>query len=98
MRRRYVIDVKILIIVILLVLIFFMAINRARNRGNMNFNTITAKKVRVVTPKGNTVIGLSSQNEKAFIEIFNERGKRVAILAIVGEDRRLYLSTKEGEI
>jgi len=98
MRRRYAIDVKILIIVILLVMIIFMAINRARNRGNMNFNTITAEKVRIVTPKGNTVIGLSSQNEKAFIEIFNERGKRVAILAIVGEDRRLYLSTKEGEI
>ncbi len=98
MRRRYAIDVKILIIVILLVVIFFMAINRARNRGNMNFSTITAKKVRIVTPKGNTVIGLSSQNEKAFIEIFNERGKRVAILAIVNEDGRLYLSTKEGEI
>ena len=98
MRRRYAIDVKILIIVILLIVIFFMAINRARNRGNMNFSTITAEMVRIITPKGNTVIGLSSQNEKAFIEIFNERGKRVAILAIVNEDGKLYLSTKEGEI
>lgn len=37
-------------------------------------------------------------SEKAFIEVYNKSGKRVAISAIVGENRRFYLSTKEGEI
>jgi hypothetical protein len=97
MRQRHTIDVKSLIIGVLIVIVIFV-IAKTKNRGNVNFDTVTAKKVSVVTPQGNSVINLSSENKKAFIEIFNEKGKRVAILAIVGGDGRLYLSTKEGEI
>jgi biopolymer transport protein ExbD len=97
MRQRHTIDVKSLIIGVLIVIVIFV-IAKTKNRGNVNFDIVTAKKVSVVTPQGNSVINLSSENKKAFIEIFNEKGKRVAILAIVGGDGRLYLSTKEGEI
>jgi len=71
------IDIKSLVIGVLATALFFSVIG-AKSRHNANFDTITAKKIRIVNPKGKVVAVLGSAKGEGGLEIFNKYGKWVA--------------------
>lgn len=76
---KTIIDIKSLIIGILVTVLFFTVIG-AKNRNNVNFDTITANKINIVDAKGKHVAGLSSYEGQGILNIYNKHGKRIATL------------------
>ena len=91
------IDVKSLVIGVLATALFFTMIG-AKSK-NANFDTITAKKIRIVNPEGKVVAGLASDKEGGgVLGIFNKEGKVVAeICDKEGEGGGLVIRNEEGK-
>ncbi len=74
------IDVKSLVIGILATALFFTVVG-AKNRNDVNFDTITAKTIKIVHPEGKIVADLESDPKgEGMLDIFNKKGKLAAAL------------------
>ena len=79
LQMKKVIDIKSLIIGVLVTALVFTIIG-ARGKNSANFDTITAKAIRIVDQKGKVVAILASNSEGNRLEIRNGKGKIMADL------------------
>jgi len=95
---KTIIDIKSLIIGILVTVLFFTVIG-AKNRNNVNFDTITANKINIVDAKGKHVatLGINQVTEGGQLSIFNQQGKLAAILTSAKGQGALVITNQEGE-
>jgi len=91
------IDVKSLVIGVLAAALFFTIIIVAKSRNNANFDTITAKTIKIVNPEGKTVAFLGSVKGTGMLGIHNKEGKLAAVLGSGSEGGTLDIYNKEGK-
>ncbi len=90
------IDFKSFLIGVLTVVLFFTAVG-AKNENDANFNTITAKTIKIVNSEGKPVVILQSNGKgEGQLYINNKQGKHAAKLDAVGEEGKLVIYDKEG--
>jgi len=90
------IDIKSLIIGILVTALVFTIIG-ARGKNSANFDTITAKAIRIVNQKGKVAAILASNSEGNGLEIRNGKGKIMADLFNHPLGTDLFVYTEEGK-
>lgn len=90
------IDMKSLAIGILATVLFFTVIG-AKSRNNINFNTITAKTIKIVNSEGKPVVFLSSYKGAGGLVINNKEGKTVALLSSYKGAGQLDINNKYGK-
>ena len=93
---KRVIDVKSLIIGVLSTALLFTIIG-AKSKNSANFDTITAKEVRIVNSKGKIVATLGSNKEGGGLDIYNKEGNAVATLSGFRGEGILIIGNKEGK-
>ena len=93
---KRVIDVKSLVIGVLATVLFFTMIG-AKSK-NANFNTITAKEIKIVNSEGKTVAKLRSYKGEGILDILNRKGKAVAYLGSLNREGFLGIFNKEGKV
>ena len=93
---KRVIDVKSLIIGVLSTALLFTIIG-AKSKNSANFDTITAKEVKIVNSKGKVVADLASVEGEGELSIFNKKRKPVAELSGFGGEGTLIIGNKEGK-
>ena len=91
-----VVDVKSLFIGVLATVLFFTIVG-AKSKNNANFDTITAKSIKIVNPEGKTVAFLGSFKGKGLLDICNEEGKHVVRLISIKGGGVLDILNKEGK-
>ena len=95
---KRVIDVKGLVIGVLATALFFSIIGAKSN--DANFNTITAKAIKIVNPEGKLVADLGSfKGEGGSLHIYNKHGNRVAtVQANKDSDGTIGLYNRYGDL
>ena len=94
---KRVIDVKSLVIGVLATALFFTIVG-AKSRNNANFDTITAKKIRIVNSEGKVVAKLSSIFGEGWLFIYNKEGKLVADSGSSKGEGMFEIYNKEGKL
>jgi len=91
------IDVKSLVIGVLATALFFTIVG-AKSRNDANFNTITAKGIKIVNPEGKPIAILGSGLGGGTLDIYNRYGKEVAtVQANKKSDGAIFIYNKEGK-
>ena len=91
------IDVKSLVIGVLATALFFTIVG-AKSRNDANFNTITAKGIKIVNPEGKPVAYLWSYKGGGGLDIFNKHGNQVvSVQSNKDSEGVIYVDNKEGK-